>query len=164
MELNTRTSIQLLGIIITGLSAGLFYGWVVSVIPGTKKLSDQAYLETMQTINKEILNPGFFIIFFGALILLIASAYFRYAVKIDQVFYLTLAATILYGVGVIGITMIGNVPLNNMIEAIDLSASTPEDYQNARAAYEAKWNSFNLMRTISAIASFILILIAALKN
>ena len=73
MEFTTKNIIHLLAVITTALSAGLFYSWVVSVIPGTKKIPDKAYLETMQSINREILNAGFFIIFFGALIFLLIN-------------------------------------------------------------------------------------------
>ena len=34
--------------ILTGLSAGLLNGWRVSVIPGTRRTSSHAYVETMQ--------------------------------------------------------------------------------------------------------------------
>ena len=40
--------------ILTGLSAGLLYGWRVSVIPGTRRTSSHAYVETMQAINRAI--------------------------------------------------------------------------------------------------------------
>ena len=126
MEFNIKNSILLLSVIMTALSAGLFYGWVVSVIPGTKKITDQAYLETMQTINREILNAGFFIIFFGSLFLLLASTFLQYQVKVDTAFYLTLMATLLYFFGTIGVTMFGNVPLNNMVCLLYTSPS-PRD-------------------------------------
>ena len=164
MEFNIKNSILLLSVIMTALSAGLFYGWVVSVIPGTKKITDQAYLETMQTINREILNAGFFIIFFGSLFLLIASTFLRYQVKVDTAFYLTLLATLVYLFGTIGVTMFGNVPLNNVVEALDLSSFTKEDYHNARLAYEGKWNTLNLIRTVCALGSFVLVLLALVRN
>jgi len=164
MEFNIKNSVLLLSVIATALSAGLFYAWVVSVIPGTRKISDQAYLETMQSINREILNIGFFAIFFGALFLLLGSTFLQYRAQVGSAFYLTLTATIIYAAGTIGVTMFGNVPLNNMVEAMNLSTFTPEDYRNARLAYEVKWNNFNLMRTIAALASFVLILLALAKS
>lgn len=82
----------------------------------------------------------------------------------DAIFYFTLAATVVYAVGTIGVTMIGNVLLNNTLEALDLSTFTAEDYKNTRLAFEEKWNNFNLLRTLSAMVSFVLILIAFAKN
>jgi hypothetical protein len=47
-------------IVLTGLSAGLFYAWAVSVIPGTKKVKDFTYLETMTIVFMlyRFLNSG----------------------------------------------------------------------------------------------------------
>ena len=52
--------------ILAGLSAGLLCGWRAPVIPGTGRISSHAYVETMQSINRAILNPVFFMVFFGA--------------------------------------------------------------------------------------------------
>jgi hypothetical protein len=32
---------------VTGLVAGLLYGWTFSVIPGTTRVGDRTYVETM---------------------------------------------------------------------------------------------------------------------
>lgn len=164
MELNAKHIFLFLSVILTALSAGLFYAWVVSVIPGTKKITDLAYLETMQTINREILNAGFFIIFFGSLIVLLGSTFLQYRAAVNSVFYYTLFATILYGIGTIGVTMFGNVPLNNLLESLDLSTLTAEDFRNTRVAFEEKWNHLNLIRTVAALISFVLVLVAFAKN
>ncbi|MFK7969596.1 MAG: DUF1772 domain-containing protein, partial [Bacteroidia bacterium] len=151
MEFNIKHSVLFISVVLTALSAGLFYAWVVSVIPGTKKIPDQAYLETVQSINREILNVGFLTIFFGALVFLIVSTFLQYQAKVDTVFYLTLAALLVYAIGTLGVTMFGNVPLNNVMEALDISSFTAEDFEHARAEYEARWNSFNLIRTFAAL-------------
>ena len=70
MEISIRSITLFIALILSGLSAGLFYAWSVSVIPGTKRVPDLVYLEAMQAINRAILNPAFFLVFFGSLILL----------------------------------------------------------------------------------------------
>lgn len=164
MEFNIKNFILLASVILTALSAGFFYAWVVSVIPGTKKIPDQAYIETMQSINREILNVGFFTMFFGALFLLLASSFLQYRTPVGSVYYLTLAATLVYAIGTIGVTMFGNVPLNNVVESLDLSTFTAQDFKDARVAYEEKWNNLNLIRMIAALISFILVLLALAKS
>ena len=157
-----KNIVLFLALMTTALSAGLFYAWVVSVIPGTKKVTDQAYLEVMQSINRTILNPGFFIIFFGAMFLLFVQTYFQYKIKIDNIFWLTLSATVIYLIGTIGITMFGNVPLNNMVDALDLSKMNLEEFKEARLNYEDRWNQLNMIRTVAAMISFLLLFFAAL--
>jgi len=163
MDINTKNILLFLSVILIALSAGLFYAWVVSVIPGTKKIPDQAYLETMQSINLEILNVGFFCIFFGAFILLVTSTILQFETHVGGVFYYTLAATVIYGIGTIGVTMLGNVPLNNMLEAVNLSSLSAKEFHEVRLAYEGRWNNLNLLRTIAAVSSFVLALIALAK-
>lgn len=148
-----------IAIMITGLSAGFFYAWAVSVIPGTKKVTDLAYLETMQSINKEILNPMFFLIFFGSLILLAISAVQHYGDGV--VFWMILAALVTYLIGTFGVTAFGNVPLNNQLEALSLKELSNADINKWREHYEPVWNRLHTIRTVFSVVSFYLVLHAA---
>ncbi len=61
--MTARTALLLAGMLSSGLSAGLLFGWHVSVIPGLLKVSDRTYVSTMQSINREIINPLFIVTF-----------------------------------------------------------------------------------------------------
>lgn len=65
--------------ILTALVAGLFYAYSCSVSPGLGRLPDAGYLSAMQSINRAIQNPVFFISFLGCLILLPLSTYLHYS-------------------------------------------------------------------------------------
>lgn len=161
---NFKAIILLLAILITGLSAGLFYAWAISVIPGTRRISDGSYLEAMQAINKAILNPGFFIIFFGALILLLIGGYQQYQANMDRSFWFIVGATICYLVGTFGVTTLGNVPMNESLDVIDLNGLNAGKLKSIRESYEGKWNLFHTIRTVFSVLSFISILLAAYFN
>ena len=49
----------------TGLAAGVFYAYAVSVNLGLATQPDASYIATMQAINERIENPLFFASFFG---------------------------------------------------------------------------------------------------
>ncbi len=155
MEL-TFKEINLIGaVVLTGLSAGLFYAWQVSVIPGTAKVGNNTYLETMQSINRAILNPAFFIVFFGSLITLsIASVYEFNTSKL--VFALFLGASITYLVGTFGVTALGNVPLNNQLDVINLGEMDSQKLADFKTLYESRWNRLHLIRTIFSVLAFVL--------
>jgi len=161
MDISTKTLILGAAVLLIGLSAGLFYAWSVSVIPGTKKVPDLTYLETMQSINRAILNPAFFLVFFGSMVLLSISTMYEYHGH-RWSFDLILIATILYLCGTIGVTGFGNVPLNNQLEALKIGEMSPEKMKGFRAFYEAKWNRLHQIRTVFAVLSFTLTLIALL--
>lgn len=163
MELSIKSIILLGAVLLTGLSAGLFYAWSVSVIPGTQKVSDEAYLQTMQSINRAILNPAFFVVFFGSAVLLSLSNFYAYHMD-KSVFAFFLAATLFYIFGTIGVTGMGNVPLNDKLDELDLMQSSSEILSKFRVSYETKWNRFHSIRTGFSVISFLLALIGLMIN
>ena len=62
------------GISGSGLIAGLFWGWSVSVARGLAKVSDCTYVSTMQSVNRAILNPMFLLVFMGSTFVLAGAA------------------------------------------------------------------------------------------
>ena len=160
MEISLKTIIVFIAILTIGLSAGFFYGWQVSVIPGTKKVATSTYLEVMQSINREILNPQFFMIFFGCLILQIAASIVLKSTGAP--FYFMVASTLTYLVGTFLVTAFGNVPLNNMLESIDLSTLPEIQLEELRSHFETKWNKLHTIRTYCSILSFVLAISASL--
>lgn len=152
----TKSLSLYLAIFLTGLSAGLFYAWAVSVIPGTKKLLDLTYLQTMQSINKEILNPAFFLSFYGSLLLLMISSVQQYGQ--GNTFWLVIAATITYLLGTFAVTAFGNVPLNDELGVLNLSELSETQLSDFRQYYEVRWNRLHFIRTLSAIGAFLLAL------
>jgi uncharacterized membrane protein len=147
-----------------GLIAGLFYSYSCSVNPGLNALNDFGYLSAMQSINRAILNPVFFFSFMGTLILLPLSTYFSYGPGLNTRFWLLLSATLLYAVAVFGVTMFGNVPLNDALDKFNLGTANAQELATQRALFEAKWNMLNSVRTVGVVASFALTIAACLFN
>ena len=163
MELTIKTYTFLIAILLTGLSAGLFYAWEFSVIPGTKRITDLSYLETMQSINRSILNPGFFVIFFGSVLFLIVSTYLQYQeTGVNGIFLMILLAALIYLIGTFGVTAFGNVPLNESLDAINISTLDSTQLETLREGYETKWNRLHTIRTTCSVLSFVSILISQL--
>jgi uncharacterized membrane protein len=159
MEISVKSMVMFGAVVLTGLSAGLFYAWSVSVIPGTQKVLDTTYLETMQSINRAILNPAFFFIFFGSVIFLsIASIYEFHDNK--WVFGILLTASITYLIGTVGVTAFGNVPLNDQLDALQLMELSQEKIMVFRKFYEDNWNRLHMIRTVFSVLSFLLVTLA----
>jgi uncharacterized membrane protein len=143
----------------TALVAGLFYSWSCSVIPGLSRLSDKSYIASMQSINKAILNPVFFVSFVGTLVLLPISTYQFYVRPLSIQFWLLAIATLIYIIGVFGVTVFGNVPLNDQLAAFNLSSARAKEIAAHRLQFEAAWNNFNTLRAISAVSVLVLVII-----
>ena len=140
------------------LIAGLFYSFSVSVNPGLHKLSDSEYIKATKSINRAILNPFFFLIFIGALIMTpgTTALYFRYEGS-DLSFYLLLSASIIYFVGVFGVTVLGNVPLNNMLDSLEFTNLPHREIRSRRLGFENPWNRLHAIRTVANIVSLLLV-------
>src|SRR5215207_4305336 len=63
----------------TGLAAGVFYAYAVSVNLGLATQPDASYVATMQAINERIENPLFFASFFGAAVFPLAALAAHYS-------------------------------------------------------------------------------------
>jgi uncharacterized membrane protein len=138
-------------VVLVGLSAGFFVTYQISVMPGLARTEDLVFVQSMQGINAAVRSVPFAVIFFGPLPLLIASAVAT--VRRRGMAALLLAAALLYGCGLLGVTFAGNVPLNEML-AIRLD---PADASAARAAYEEPWNRLNAIRTGCVLAAYVLV-------
>jgi uncharacterized membrane protein len=144
----------------TGLTAGIFLTWSCSVIPGLSRLSDFNYLSAMQSINRAIQNPVFFSCFFGAGILLPIAVFRNYTGAWTPQLLCLITATGVYLVGVLGVTIFGNVPLNEALDVAQIDAGSPQTLAAHRAAFENSWNRLNQVRTVAGIAAFALLLVA----
>ena len=147
----------------TGVNAGLFFAYQVSIIPAFKTLSDRDYIAAMQAINAAIQNPVFLSNFLGTVFFLPAAAYLHRSKPASLRSKLLLGATLLYIVGTFGITADANVPLNDMLAQFSLHSSTPQQVAKVRAGFEGPWNTWHLMRTIASVGSLVLVIAACLS-
>ncbi|MEG1216042.1 chryseobasin maturation helper ChrI [Chryseobacterium sp.] len=156
------TVLLIITAVLTALIAGLFYAYSCSVVLGLGKLSDPEYLKAVQNINREILNPVFFMSFMGTAILLPVSAFlFR---SEQPVFIFLLLATFSYLIGVFGVTVVGNVPMNNLLDQFDISNSTTDAIKQMRDNFENRWNFLNNIRTVFSVITIALVVCACIWN
>ncbi|MEP7144302.1 MAG: anthrone oxygenase family protein [Ferruginibacter sp.] len=151
-------------ILFSALVTGLLYGYSCSVNIGLSALPDDQYLRAMQSINNAILNPYFFISFIGLVLLFPITTWLQYLRSRNYKFYYLLIATVIYLAGVFGVTMLGNVPLNNALANFKISLSGVTEITVQRNHFETPWNQFHVVRTIASIVSFSLTIISVLKN
>ena len=147
-------------IIITGLVAGIFFCWSVSITKGLAALPDKEYIDVFQSLNREIQNPLFFICFFGAAILLPVSAWQNYEQPQPLRFWLLLAASFIYLVGVMVVTVVGNIPLNESLDTFNTASATMSEVATRRLIFEKPWNQLNNLRTVASVIAFVLLILA----
>ncbi|MDG1297640.1 MAG: DUF1772 domain-containing protein [Saprospiraceae bacterium] len=162
MEVNFKIIILILSILFTGLTAGLCFTWSNAVSPGIGRLDNIGFLKAFQAMNRAIINGKFMIVFMGPTVLLFLTTYlFR---NTNTVFWLFLAAAILFFVGVGLVTVFGNVPLNEILDASSLGLLSKLELQELRDKFEQPWNRWHTIRTASSFISFLLLLVGILYS
>ena len=158
--MKSETIILALAILLTGLMAGIFFTWSNAVKPGIGKLSVIEYLRALQSMNRVILNNAFKIIFLGAIIAVALVPVFYFNLYPRNIFWLFVFTLIIYWIGVFGVTVSGNIPLNEILDKTNLETITIEEVNTLRQNIEAKWNNLNLIRSISSAITFLLLILS----
>jgi len=160
--MKTETIILAIAILFTGLMAGIFFTWSNAVKPGIGKLSDLEYLTALQSMNRVILNNTFKLVFIGAVIAVALVPIFYFNLYPKNIFWLFISALIIYWVGAFGVTIFGNIPLNEILDKSNLESMTLSEIKALRTSIEAKWNNLNLIRSVSSFITFILLIFSYL--
>jgi uncharacterized membrane protein len=156
----TVDNMLFIAITLVGLSTGVFFAWSCSVLPGLKLLAAREYILAFQAMNRAIQNPVFLLCFLGAGIALPVAAWMHRGNSLQG--GLLLAASVVYIVGVLGVTMAGNVPMNEALDKFDTSAATVAEMARQRELFEGQWMALHNWRSVAAVVSFMLSVLAGL--
>ena len=80
----------------------------------------------------------------------------------NKIFWLFICILLIYWAGVFGVTVFGNIPLNEILDKTNLESITLEEIKTLRESIELKWNNYNLIRCISSGITFILLIVSFL--
>ncbi|WP_343487896.1 DUF1772 domain-containing protein [Allomuricauda sp. d1] len=163
MEITTSNLTLFATTLLVGLTAGLCFTWGNAVTPGIGQLDDLKYLEAFQKMNRSIENPLFFVVFFGSFFVGLATIFANRGVSAYH-FWVVLAAVLIYFLGVVLVTVFGNVPLNQILDKADLANSSLDELRALRERFEQPWNRFHTVRIITATISFALLLLVGINK
>lgn len=158
--MKTETIILATAVLLTGLMTGIFFTWSNAVKPGIGKLSDLEYLRALQSMNRVILNKAFIGMFLGALIAVTLVTIAHFKLFPNNIFWMFVIALATYCIGVYGVTVLGNIPLNELLDKTNLESITVEEIKALRTSIEVNWNNLNLIRFISSGITFVLLIIS----
>jgi len=124
------------------LVSGLLFAFSNFVMKALAELPPETGMIAMQQINEKIINPIFLILFFGtpALCSIIVFNSILSINQADSIFLLL--GALAYLTGPFGITMMFNVPLNNLLASANGSKA-----KDIWSMYQIKWQRWNHIRT-----------------
>lgn len=160
--MNIKSLFLGLATLTTGLVAGVYYAFLVAINPAFVRLTDASYIAAMQAINSAIVNPLFAFSFFGApLLLVITTVLYRSA---PAMFAWLLATCIVFWIGSVGVTMFGNIPLNDNLAPFLIKGASLKQLAFVRHSFDKPWNQWHLVRTCASVTALILLIIACLAE
>lgn len=142
-----RLAVLVAAAVVTALQAGLYYGFAISVMPGLARTDGRTFVHAMQQINVAILNPSFFVSFFGAPVLTLTAVALHLPWQQPEVLPWVVAAFVLCVVAFV-VTVGVNVPLNNSLAAAEPLNQTAE-LEATRQRFEATWIRWNVVRALA---------------
>lgn len=141
----------------SGVMGGLFFAFSTSVMPALGRVGPTGGIAAMQAVNVVIQNPLFFIAFFGPAllsILLVVAALLGWPVGSPLAIY---AGAAFYLIGIMVITIIVNVPMNNALDAVDAASA---EGAALWSTYLSNWTGWNHVRAIMGIAACVSYILA----
>lgn len=158
--MSLQSTILAAAILLTGIVTGIFFAWSNGVMPGIGKLDNLEFLQAFKSMNQVILNGAFLAVFGGAMIAVFLVPVSHLALVPKVLFWLYVSIFVLYAVGVLGVTVNGNIPLNELLDTAHLDAMSTHEIEILRERVESKWNSYHLIRTVCSAITFVSLILS----
>lgn len=142
----------------SGLVAGTFFAFSTFVMRALARLPAPQGIVAMQSINRTVLNPFFLGVFVGTAglcLVIVAASWF---LPSTSEWMLMPVAGLFYLLGTFLVTVVRNVPLNEVLETVDADHGAEE-----WSRYLWEWTRWNHLRAIAATIALALFLIGFLR-
>ncbi len=136
---------------------GMFYAFSSFVMRGLARIAPEQGVAAMNSISIAVITPSFMIVFMGTALLCLGLAVAAVLGWHQPGAGLVLAASLLYVVVTLGMTMVLHQPMN-----LRLGAMPPADALNYWPQYVHTWTVWNHVRTAAALLAAALFIAALL--
>lgn len=133
-----------------GVAGGVFFAFSSFAMAGLARLPAPQAIAAMQSINVTAVTPVFMTQLFGTALACVALEVWALASWGDPAAPWLAAGSALYVIGTIVLTITRNVPLNNMLEALDPHSRESVDKWNQ---FLARWTAWNHVRAAAAVVA-----------
>ena len=142
----------------SGVVGGVFFAFSSFVMPGLARMPAASGIAAMNSINVTAVTPLFMTALFGtALVCLIVCIGAVTGWSQPGSLWLV-AGGLVYLVGIVLVTIVFNVPLNDALSAVDPASTNGADMWSR---YLDEWVMWNHVRTIAGVAALACFWIAA---
>ncbi|MFI0541011.1 DUF1772 domain-containing protein [Streptomyces sp. WSLK1-3] len=139
-----------LGVLGTGLVAGVFCAFSTFVMRGLAELPPAQGVAAMNAINVSAVRPPFMAVLVGSAVLSAVIAVVTFVLWPDEGTVELLVGSALYLFGAFGLTVVAHVPRNDTLLGLDPGTGEATAYW---PAYVREWTMWNHVRAIASGAA-----------
>ena len=153
-------------ITLCSLVSGFIFTYAIVVMPGLSNLNDKEFIKAFQVTDAIIQNkqPIFMFTWIGSIVSLLGTILTSVVGFGLLETWLVVLFSVVYLLGVHGITIAIHIPLNNNIQKVLIEGLNDKAIMDERVKFERKWNYFNNIRTsVSISVSLLLLIILSLR-
>jgi uncharacterized membrane protein len=150
-------ALVVIGVLGTGLAAGVFYAFSTFVMRGLAALPPAQGAAAMQSVNGAAVRPPFMLLFAGTGVVCAVIAVVTFVVWPAEATLELLLGSALYLFGAFGLTMAVNVPRNDALGRLAPGTREAADYW---PVYVREWTRWNHVRGAASAASAVLFVLA----
>lgn len=143
--------------------------FAIVIMPGIGELGDEEFLHAFQVMDGRIQDnqPIFMLTWMGSMISFFLSACLALTLKQECLAAGTkrwvLIATVFFMIGQ-SITTSVHIPLNNHIHTLTIDALDDDTLTMERQAFESRWNTWNIVRTIFFLLAAVMFSVTLLQQ
>ncbi len=137
------------------LVSGVLLAFSSFVMAGFARIPASAGITAMQSINITVVNPLFMGLFMGMGAVSIAVLVMNFRANGFEVSMSNVAAAV-YLLGVLGVTFVANVPMNDALAGMDANTPATADYWKT---YVSSWTTWNHVRTAAALVAGVMFVV-----
>jgi uncharacterized membrane protein len=151
-------ALTVLGVLGTGLVAGVFCAFSTFVMKGLAELPPAQGVAAMKAINVTALRPPFMLVFAGSAVLCAVIAVVTFVLWPDEGTVELLLGSALYLFGSFGVTMVANVPRNDTLMKLDAGTAEAAAYWPEYVREWTVWNHVRMVASGAAALAYVLAL------
>ena len=155
----------LLSALLCSLVAGLVLAFAIVVMPGIKTLGNLDFLKAFKEMDRVIQNnqPIFMLVWLGSAVVLMTSTVLGIwqLEGLDRILLVVACAIFIFGVHMPTITI--NIPLNNQLQSQNLDTTPESELLATVKDFESHWLRWNIIRTVNATLTTVLLLVLLMR-
>jgi uncharacterized membrane protein len=142
----------------SALVAGVFQSFSDFVMRALIMADPAGGIEAMQMINRTVFRSVFLVMLLGLAPITLGFAAYAYFSLSGPVKLWIMSGAAIYIIGVFFVTMFGNVPMNNRLDAMNYETAEAINYWRT---YGIVWTGWNHIRTFGSAATAVCFLLAS---